>query len=146
MKQFSHAHAETLPQVCGWLEPAVDAGVGDPLGRSAPRSELARVAETLRRVEAQLSHGLEEMPNTRGKLAAGEITLANATAQRGVHPLLHHRRPSVPRLRVANGCACRTNRGRAETRDGALLPGVGFPAALGHGVPRVGICHTLFLR
>ena len=123
MKQRNQSHAETLPQACGWLEAAVDAGIDNLLGRleSAPRSELGRVAETLRRVEAQVSslkcalagrlqrtdggagagevlrdqlgvtnreakhlsnvsRHLEEMPNTRGKMAAGEITLANATA------------------------------------------------------------------
>ena len=123
MKQHNRIPADTLPQACGRFEAAVAAGADDLLGRlgSASRSELGRAAETLRRVEAQVSslkcalagqlsrtdggagagevlrdqlgvtnqeakhlsqvaHNLEEMPNTRAKMAAGEITLANATA------------------------------------------------------------------
>ena len=127
MKQRNQVHAETLSQACGRLEAAVAAGVDDLLGRlgsGVPRSELGRVAETLRRVEAKVSslkcalagrlqrtdggagagevlrdqlgvtnrearhlsnvsRRLEDMPNTRAKMEAGEITLQNATALAG---------------------------------------------------------------
>ena len=124
MRQHNRIPVATQQKICGRVEAATAAAVADLrqlVGDGAPRDQLGRAAETLRRMEAQMSslkcdlagrlqrtdggaaagevlrdhlgmtgHGakslsqvsrqLEEMPNTRAKMEAGEITLANATA------------------------------------------------------------------
>ena len=124
MKQHSPTTGETLEQTCGWAETAnadILAVLRGRVGEGASRAQLGRVAETLRRMEAQMSalkcdlagrlhrtdggagagevlrdqlgvtdreakhlsnvsRRLEEMPNTRAKMEAGEITLTNAAA------------------------------------------------------------------
>ena len=124
MKQYDCIPDETSQDVCGWAEDvtaAAVAGLRRMVGDGASRERLGRVAETLRRMEAQVSslkcdlagrlqrtdvgagagevlrdqlgvtnreakhlsnvsRQLEEMPNTRAKMEAGEITLTNAAA------------------------------------------------------------------
>ena len=125
MKQRTRIPAAATPQeICGWAKganAAAVAGLRQLVGDGASRDLLGRVAETLRRMEAQVSslkcdlagwlqrtdggagagealrdqlgmtnqgakhlsqvaRRLEEMPNTRSKLQAGEITLVNAAA------------------------------------------------------------------
>ena len=124
MEQSNPTNAESLERTCGWAEAAnadILAVLRRRVGEGASRAQLGRVAETLRRMEAQMSamkcdlagrlqrtdggagagevlrdqlgvtnreakhlsnvsRHLEEMPNTRGKMEAGEITLQNATA------------------------------------------------------------------
>ena len=119
-----HRIPDAPQEICGWAEAAAAAAVAGLrrlVGDGASRDQLGRVAETLRRIEAQVSslkcdlagrlqrtdggaaagevlrdhlgmtnHGakhlsqvsrrLEEMPNTRAKMEAGEITLTNAAA------------------------------------------------------------------
>ena len=124
MRQHNRIPVATQQKICGRVEAANAAAVADLrrlVGDGAPRDQLGRVAETLRRIEAQVSslkcdlagqlsrtdggagagevlrdqlgvtnreakslsnvsRRLEDMPNTRARMKAGEITLANATA------------------------------------------------------------------
>ena len=81
MKQHNHIPAPTAPQeICGWAEAAnaaAVAGLRRLVGDGASREQLGRAAETLRRMEAQMS-SLKcdlagRLQRTDGGAGAGEV-------------------------------------------------------------------------